>query len=95
MRAIVRSLTTITTHRPLTGADNVDQHRPPAPPGDRDRIRQEGLVCEVGAAPPTAAIANSVHDAPAPQRVEINVTPLTLPQAPAASSRSGSPALSQ
>jgi hypothetical protein len=29
-------------------------------------------------APPTAVIANAVHDAPAPLGIEINVTPLTL-----------------
>jgi hypothetical protein len=37
-------------------------------------------------APPTAAIANAVHDALAPLGIEINVTPLTLPPVLAATS---------
>ena len=83
-RAIVPSCTNVTEDRSLTGDDNFDQDLPSAHPASAAEYGIMGLGDE--GAPPTAAIANAVHDAPAPLGIEINVTPLTLPPVLAATS---------
>ena len=84
MRAIVRSYTNVTEDRSLTEDDNFDQESPSAHPASATEYDILGLGDE--GAPPTAAIANAVHDAPVPLGIEINVTPLTLPPVLAATS---------
>jgi hypothetical protein len=84
MRATDRSRTNVTAHRPLTGENDFDQDLPSAHPASATEYGIMGLGDE--GAPPTAVIANAVHDAPAPLGIEINVMPLTLPPVLAATS---------